>query len=188
VTDRTSRQTPAARRLALVFLTAALAATALATTACSGTQSTPSSTTPQSTAPAAGAGDQAAQGAATTAPAETPGNTTPFDSVTKLVIKDDVVGTGPAVKAGQQATVDYTGWLTDGTKFDSSVGKQPFTFAVGGGQVIEGWDKGVEGMKVGGTRTLIIPSAMGYGPQGSPPVIPADATLKFQVKLLSVGQ
>ena len=81
----------------------------------------------------------------------------------------------------------YTGWLTDGTKFDSSLDRnEPFPFVVGGGEVIPGWDQGVEGMKVGGTRKLIIPPDMGYGDQGAGGVIPPGATLVFEVELIEV--
>jgi peptidylprolyl isomerase/FKBP-type peptidyl-prolyl cis-trans isomerase FkpA len=107
--------------------------------------------------------------------------------VTELKIKDKVVGKGVVAKSGDKIQVDYTGWLMDGTKFDSSIGRAPFSFVLGAGEVIEGWDKGVAGMKVGGTRILTIPSGLAYGAQGSPPVIPPNATLKFEVKLLSVG-
>jgi FKBP-type peptidyl-prolyl cis-trans isomerase FkpA len=107
--------------------------------------------------------------------------------VTELVIKDVKVGTGAVAKSGQSVTVHYTGWLTDGTKFDSSVDSgQPFTFNLGAGEVIKGWDEGVAGMKVGGKRTLTIPPAKGYGDAGAGGVIPPGATLVFDVELLGV--
>ena len=96
-------------------------------------------------------------------------------------------GTGAVAKAGDTVKVHYTGWLTNGKKFDSSVDRgQPFGFKLGAGQVIKGWDEGVAGMKVGGKRTLIIPSSLGYGPNGNPPVIPGNSTLIFDVELLKV--
>ncbi len=100
---------------------------------------------------------------------------------------DEKVGTGPSPKAGQNVTVHYTGTLVDGKKFDSSVDRgQPFTFTIGVGQVIKGWDEGVMSMKVGGRRKLIIPANLGYGPRGMPPVIPPNAELHFDVELLGV--
>ena len=108
--------------------------------------------------------------------------------MTDLKIEDEVVGTGPEIKAGQTAVVHYTGWLTDGTKFDSSLDRnEPFDFTLGAGQVIKGWDQGVAGMKKGGKRKLTIPSELGYGKSGSPPKIPPDATLVFDVELLGIG-
>jgi FKBP-type peptidyl-prolyl cis-trans isomerase len=104
-----------------------------------------------------------------------------------LQYQDVVTGTGPEATAGQVAVVHYTGWLTDGTKFDSSRDRgQPFSFPIGGGQVIAGWDQGVAGMKVGGRRKLVIPPDLGYGDMGSPPVIPAAATLVFDVELMEL--
>ncbi len=105
-----------------------------------------------------------------------------------LIINDVKVGTGAVAKAGETVTVNYTGWLMNGKKFDSSKDRnEPFTFQLGAGQVIPGWDEGVAGMKVGGTRILIIPPSLGYGAQGTPGgPIPPNATLKFEVELLVV--
>jgi FKBP-type peptidyl-prolyl cis-trans isomerase len=108
--------------------------------------------------------------------------------VDKLIMEDLVVGTGAAVTSGQKVTVHYTGWLTNGKKFDSSKDRSDaFAFTLGKGQVIKGWDDGVQGMKVGGKRKLTIPPAMGYGSRGAGAVIPPNATLVFEVELLSVG-
>jgi FKBP-type peptidyl-prolyl cis-trans isomerase len=103
-----------------------------------------------------------------------------------LVKEDLQVGTGAEAQAGQHVEVHYTGWLLDGKQFDSSRGGDPFTFRLGGGQVIKGWDQGVAGMKVGGKRKLTIPPELGYGMRGVPGVIPAQATLAFEVELLGV--
>jgi len=106
-----------------------------------------------------------------------------------LQYQDISVGSGAEAKSGDNVSVHYTGWLTDGTKFDSSVDRnQPFQFKLGAGNVIKGWDEGVAGMKVGGKRRLTIPPDLGYGAQGSPPVIPANATLIFDVELLGINQ
>ncbi len=104
-----------------------------------------------------------------------------------LIIEDQVIGTGAEAKAGQKVTVNYSGTLTDGTKFDSSYDRgQPFSFNLGAGEVIRGWDEGFAGMKVGGKRKLTIPSALGYGASGAGGVIPPNATLVFEVELLGV--
>jgi len=97
------------------------------------------------------------------------------------------VGLGPTAQAGQTVSVHYTGWLENGKKFDSSVDRgQPFSFPLGAGRVIKGWDEGVQGMKVGGKRKLIIPSQLGYGARGAGAAIPPNATLIFEVELLGV--
>lgn len=104
-----------------------------------------------------------------------------------LQYHDFVVGEGASPEAGKQVAVHYTGWLQDGTKFDSSLDRgQPFVFALGVGSVIQGWDVGVAGMKVGGQRQLVIPPELGYGEQGAGSVIPPNATLVFEVELLDV--
>jgi FKBP-type peptidyl-prolyl cis-trans isomerase len=104
----------------------------------------------------------------------------------EVKIEDLKVGVGKEATSGHEVVVHYTGWLTNGTKFDSSVGKAPFTFTLGAGQVIAGWDQGVQGMKVGGKRKLTIPPELGYGAQGAGGVIPPNATLVFEVELLDV--
>lgn len=107
----------------------------------------------------------------------------------ELKITDLTVGTGAVAVAGDSVGVLYTGTLDDGTVFDASSkhGNTPFTFKLGAGMVIQGWDLGVAGMKVGGKRELVIPPDLGYGAQGYPPVIPGNATLHFTVQLLSVA-
>ena len=105
-----------------------------------------------------------------------------------LKYEDLVEGTGDAAKMGQTVSVHYTGWLTDGKKFDSSKDRgQPFPFPLGAGRVIKGWDEGVQGMKVGGKRKLTIPPQLGYGSRGTAGAIPPNAILVFEVELLQIG-
>ena len=111
---------------------------------------------------------------------------------TGLIIEDLVVGEGEAAAAGRQVTVHYTGWLFQdgaaGRKFDSGKDRgDPFDFPLGAGHVIRGWDEGVQGMKIGGTRRLTIPPELGYGARGAGGVIPGGATLLFEVELLAIG-
>jgi FKBP-type peptidyl-prolyl cis-trans isomerase len=107
---------------------------------------------------------------------------------TELIIEDLVVGEGEEATAGKEVTVHYTGCLANGTKFDSSRDRsQPFSFPLGAGHVIKGWDLGVAGMKVGGSRKLTIPAELGYGARGAGGVIPPNAVLVFDVELLQVG-
>ena len=106
----------------------------------------------------------------------------------ELQIEDIQVGDGDIAAVGQQVRVHYTGWLTNGTKFDSSVDRgQPFVFPLGAGRVIRGWDQGVAGMAVGGKRKLTIPPELGYGARGAGGVIPPNATLVFEVELLGLS-
>ncbi len=142
-----------------------------------------------------------AQAPAPSKPADTKAATasaTPSKEASKVIttasglkMEDSKVGTGAEAKAGQLATVHYTGWLwvdgKRGNKFDSSKDRgEPFGFPLGGGRVIKGWDEGVQGMKIGGTRILTIPPELGYGARGAGGVIPPNATLQFEVELLGV--
>lgn len=111
----------------------------------------------------------------------------PTTTASGLVIEDLNEGEGEAARAGQYVTVHYTGWLTDGSKFDSSKDRdEPFDFPLGARHVIAGWDEGVQGMKVGGVRKLTIPPNLGYGSRGAGGVIPPNATLVFEVELLAI--
>jgi FKBP-type peptidyl-prolyl cis-trans isomerase len=104
-----------------------------------------------------------------------------------LSIEDTVIGQGAAAASGREVTVHYAGWLSDGTQFDSSKEKEdPFEFTLGKKEVMDGWEEGLQGMKVGGTRVLTIPSELAYGPQGAGNLIPPNATLIFQIELVDV--
>jgi FKBP-type peptidyl-prolyl cis-trans isomerase len=135
---------------------------------------------------AAARAEPAAKPAAPTAPAPTPAASAapepPFSAV------DVSVGKGAEAKDGDTVKVNYTGTLTNGTMFDTSVGKTPFSFTLGKGMVIKGWDKGVAGMKVGGKRKLTIPSSLGYGARGAGGKIPPNSTLLFDVELLEINK
>ena len=137
------------------------------------------------------------ESATTTTPPPASSSTPATDRAGEIVTasglrySDTVVGAGTEAKTGNMVTVHYTGTLTDGTQFDSSVGKAPLTFKVDGStpeglRVIEGWNEGVKGMKVGGKRHLVIPPSIGYGAQGAQGVIPPNATLLFDIELLDV--
>jgi FKBP-type peptidyl-prolyl cis-trans isomerase len=122
---------------------------------------------------------------ATSAPSKVTG--TPIKTASGLEYWDIKVGTGAVAQSGQHVKVDYTGWLTNGKKFDSSVGTgRPFDFKLGGREVIKGWDEGVAGMRVGGKRQLRIPPDLAYGAAGHPPQIPPSSTLIFDVQLIDV--
>jgi len=151
-----------------------------------------SGTTDQSATTSAAAtttGDAAKSEPAATTPAATSGATEGQERTLQggLKVTDIKVGSGPIAESGNTIAVHYTGWLMDGTKFDSSLDRgDPIVFQLGAGRVIKGWEEGVKGMRVGGKRKLVIPSSMGYGERGYPPVIPPDATLQFEVELMDV--
>jgi FKBP-type peptidyl-prolyl cis-trans isomerase len=136
---------------------------------------------------AAGCGGEKSAAPSTSSPMKVNGQ--PTTSPSGLQYWDIVVGTGPAATPGNVVKVHYTGFLTTGEKFDSSRDRgEPFSFPLGGGQVIKGWDEGVAGMKVGGQRQLRIPPALGYGANGAGSAIPPNATLIFDVELLDAGK
>ena len=137
------------------------------------------STTTASSSTAAPSTSSSAPSATTT-----PGSAQEITTRSGLKMTDLKVGEGAVAENGSNVSVQYTGWLTDGTQFDSSVGRGPFTFRIGAGQVIPGWDEGVKGMRVGGKRKLTIPPDLGYGASGAGGVIPPNATLTFEVELL----
>ncbi len=163
---------------------AAAALLVLSAAGCAHTNSSPKSTQTTSTPPAQPAPAPATAGI----PAVPAGAQAPVTTASGLTYQDFVVGTGAQPSPGKMVTVHYTGWLTNGTKFDSSRDRgQPFGFTIGQGQVIRGWDEGVMSMKVGGQRRLTIPAALGYGANGAGGVIPPNATLVFDVELLAVS-
>jgi peptidylprolyl isomerase len=143
----------------------------------------PNATPRPSPAAARASASPAAASSLPTVPPGTPDLTTLPDG---LKYQDITVGSGAQPTSGQKVTVNYTGWLENGTKFDSSLDRNmPFTFTLGQGQVIKGWDEGVAPMKMGGKRRLVIPAALAYGASGRPPTIPPNATLIFDIDLLS---
>jgi len=178
---------------ARIWLAAAMAALlvlgALALTGCGAKQATTDTNTQsESTAPKEQAQTQEQANPEDGANAAATDQEAPkAEDVTELKIEDLKKGTGAEAKAGATVSVHYTGWLTDGTKFDPAVDRgTPFEFPLGAGNVIAGWDQGVEGMKVGGKRRLTIPPDLGYGAQGAGGAIPPNATLVFDVELLDV--
>jgi FKBP-type peptidyl-prolyl cis-trans isomerase FkpA len=153
----------------------------------SGTMSTSAQVTPSATSAETPSSQPAPAMASAQPPGEPAGSAQPVEMPGGLRYVDLKVGDGDIAEAGLTASVHYTGWLTDGTKFDSSVDRgQPFEFKIGGGGVIRGWEEGVKGMRIGGKRKLTIPPDMGYGANGYPPVIPANATLVFDIELLGL--
>ena len=156
------------------LLLATMVIAGLALVACGGDEEGGPAATPA-------ASPQAAEGG----PPPVSGEARVTDSGLKIIDID--VGSGEEAQAGRNVSVHYTGWLADGTKFDSSLDRgQPFVFPLGAGRVIRGWDEGVVGMKVGGKRRLIIPADLAYGSGGRPPRIPPNAELTFDVELLEI--
>lgn len=140
-------------------------------------------------------GDDGATGQATAPQTPTPDTSGPPPTSLEPTVSDSglgvidlVAGNGDTAAAGKVVSVNYTGWLSDGTQFATSVGGSPFTVVIGVGDVIPGWDEGVVGMAVGGKRRLIVPPDLAYGAAGRPPAIPGDAELTFDIELLAVNE
>jgi FKBP-type peptidyl-prolyl cis-trans isomerase len=168
------------RRIGIRFLAAALIAW-LALAGCASSKSAKTSETAATTTTTTGAPGVTAQAAA---PTSGPREVTLSGGLKYVDLK---VGDGAIAENGMDVSVHYTGWLTDGTRFDGSEGGQPLSFRLGSGQVIRGWEDGIRGMRVGGKRKLTIPPAMGYGDRGTPGgPIPPNATLVFDVELMGV--
>lgn len=171
------------------FALAATACVALVAAGCAHTNSSPPSshtTTTTTTTTHSTPAPAPAQPAGAIPPVSA-GAQAPVTTASGLTYQDFVVGTGPSPSTGKTVTVHYTGWLTNGTKFDSSRDRgTPFQFPLGRGGVIAGWDEGVAGMRVGGQRRLTIPPKIGYGASGAGGVIPPNATLIFEVELLAI--
>jgi FKBP-type peptidyl-prolyl cis-trans isomerase len=171
------------------LLLIALVASLVLVVACGSSKKETTTPTGTRVATAAPSGTPAATAAQTpqTGGGPPPVSGQPTVTASGLQIIEIKVGTGAEAQKGQTVSVHYTGWLADGTKFDSSLDRgQPISFVLGGGQLIPGFDEGVLGMKVGGERRLIIPPDLAYGAQGRPPTIPANATLTFDVQLVSI--
>jgi peptidylprolyl isomerase len=177
-------------RTLLLPFAASLALGATLLGACGGDTTTASTPTKAATSPAKAATTApatSAQTSSSTSKLEPYVLTNPTTTPSGLKYQDEVVGTGASPATGKHVTVHYTGKLTNGTKFDSSVDRgQPFDFVIGVGQVIKGWDEGVMTMKVGGKRLLFIPAALAYGSRSPGAGIPANADLTFEVELLAV--
>jgi FKBP-type peptidyl-prolyl cis-trans isomerase len=166
----------------------ALLALAVASTALAACASGPTSVSaPVAGEPSASASSAAAPASGSASSSAPSGGAAGGVRADGLVITTLKPGSGPAAKAGDRVSVHYVGTLTDGTKFDSSRDHgSPFTFELGEGHVIKGWEKGIVGMQVGEVRKLVIPPELAYGERGHPPVIPANATLVFEVELLAI--
>jgi FKBP-type peptidyl-prolyl cis-trans isomerase len=185
VTDRTL-----SRNVKTACALVALALASVAVTACSTQSSAPSTSAASSTSQPTAESSPAAESSGSAGGAQASADTMPdvpitsFAPVDKLEKKDVVVGTGPVVANGETLSMRYVGWLPNGTKFDSTGSGPAFEFVLGQGQVIQGWDQGVAGMRVGGTRVLTIPPELGYGEQGAG-AIPPNSCLRFEVKVVA---
>ncbi len=160
---------------------------ALAALLCAGCQQNTETSTTSASSSTAGTTTPAGAGGVTPGAGISGPAAAATTTASGLKIEELAAGTGAVAEKGKRVSVHYTGWLTDGAKFDSSVDRgQPFDFTLGAGEVIPGWDEGVAGMHVGGKRRLTIPPALAYGEAGRPPVIPPSATLVFEVELIDV--